>query len=528
MIKKRLEAIRGRYYNEKFIELWQLLHIFADKSQEVRSGKSDDEFLLVRRFNIVFEAMIDALLGDADAPQSLIRQSDGKIVDHLFKGDSILGGGGQVYYIGDSKYYKEERHPEGGSLFKQYTYARNIIQQEINWYHSRKSPVVYRDPLTEGYNITPNFFICGFIDREKGFADDSLEADPHDFIINYQFPNRLFDRDTLFLREYNINFLFVLYAYTSKSQSVRTSFKEKAKAIFKEQFTGYVNRHYDFFILKARNAPDEKSLESLVRGKLFWRLNGKVISPYPQGDESHGLLVLGLENPSAKDDVLIEDDPKGTWIAHNRSLAEENTALLLGLEDYFIIKEYRLGTDPYVYYEGTINGVESSRRLVLLDGLEKNLAKYKTETVLFGCYRSKEQLEWILSSRLYNVRYTGNRAGTVFGHNQKTFTASYLVLYDYNDRKEPARCFILGTKHQLLSHKEMVELRYPFGERSSDKDWYFIYHLGDQTGGILPVEDILIAHPEAADGSPLYLHFAEVDAVVNITDDILPKDKKTS
>lgn len=90
----------------------------------------------------------------------------------------------QVYYIGDSKYYKEERHPEG-------------------------------------YNITPNFFICGSVDRKKGFSDDALEADSHDFTINYQFPNRIFDRDTLFLREYNINFLFVLYAYTAAARLTR-------------------------------------------------------------------------------------------------------------------------------------------------------------------------------------------------------------------------------------------------------------------------------------------------------------------
>lgn len=228
------------------------------------------------------------------------------------------------------------------------------------------------------------------------------------------------------------------------------------------------------------------------------------------------MLVLGLENPSAKENVLIEDDPKGIWRVHNRYLANENTDLMLELESYFIIKEYRLGTDPYVYYEGTINGVETPRRLVLLDGLEKNLSKYKTETVLFGCYRSKEQLAWILANNLYNVRYTENRAGSVFGHNQRTFTASYLVLYNGNDRKEPARCFMLGTKHQLLSHNEMAKLHYPFDEHSSDEDWYFLYHLEGQTGGLLQVEDILDANPEYTKGSPLYLHFAEVESIANV------------
>ena len=514
VIKKRLEAIRNRYFNERLVELWQLLHIFADKSHKVKSSKGGSEFLLVRKFNIVFEAMIDCILGDTDAPRSLIKQSDGKIVDHLFRGDSVLSSGQQVYYIGDSKYYKEERHPENESLFKQYTYAKNIIQQEINWYHRQESTVIYRDELTEGYNITPNFFICGFIDKKQGFSSDTLEPENWNFKINYHFPNRIFDRDTLFLRQYNINFLFVLYAYVAKAQSVRTGFKEKAKGIFRDQFITYINGHYDFYLLKARSADTDEDLKRLVRGQLFWSLNGKVISPYPEGDLNHGLLVLGLENPAAPKDSLI-DVSEPAWRQHNSRLAEENTNLLLELEKHFIIKEYRLGTDPYVYYEGCINGVETSRTLTLLKDVEENLSKYKTETVLFGCYRSHKQLEWILKTGLYNVRYTENRAGTIFGHNQRIFTACYLVLYNYEDKTEPASMYVLSSRHLLVNHEGMAKMDYPFGPHAKESDWYFVYRLDGLVGGNLPVLETLAAHPECSDGSPLYLHFAETQSMPN-------------
>lgn len=514
VIKKRLEAIRNRYYNEKLVELWQLLHIFADSSHKVKSAKSGSEFLLVRKFNIVFEAMIDAILGDANLPTKLWKQSDGKIVDHLFRGDSILGNGRQIYYIGDSKYYKEDRHPENESLFKQYTYAKNIIQQEINWYHRQESTVIYRDELTEGYNITPNFFICGFIDKKQGFTTDTLEAEGYDFKINYQFENRIFDRDTLFLRQYNINFLFVLYAYVTRAQSVRTAFKEKAKGIFKEHFISYIDSRYDFYILKAREADNDETLRNLIRGKLFWRLNGKVISPYSKEDQYHGLLVLGLESPAGRTETLV-DVTDEAWKEHNRKLAEDNTDLLLALEEHFIIKEYHLGTDPYVYYEGTLNGVETSRTMTLLKGVEENLSKYKTENVLFGCYRSEEQLQWILKTKLYNVRYTQNRAGTVFGHNQQIFTASYLILYNREKPQDPARCFVLSTRHLLLNHDGMAKLEYPFGEHSKENDWYFVYRLEGQVEGAVNVEDILNDHPEVADGTPLFLHYAEVDHITH-------------
>lgn len=512
VIRKRLEAIRGAYYNERLVELWDILHIFADKTHRVKSSKSGHEFLLVRQFNIVFEAMIDSILGDTNLPRKLWKQSDGKIVDHLFRGDSVLGTGKDIYYIGDSKYYKDESHPVNASLFKQYTYAKNIIQQEIDWYHKGDTDIVYRDDLTEGYSITPNFFISGFIDKSLGYTDDRLTPEDYPFKINWQFPNRIFDRDTLFLRQYDINFLFVLYAYVAKAQSVRSSFKEKAKGIFKEQFTSYINKHYDFYILKDRESDNWEHLQQLVRGKYFWKLNGKVISPYGKTDPNHGLLVLGLENPAAEIDSLVDLEGE-RHTEHNRILSEENTNLLLALEKDFIIKDYRLGTEPYFYYEGCLNGIETSRTLTLLDDVEENLSKYKTESVLFGCYRSPDQLEWILRTKQYNVRYTEHRAGTVFGHIQHVFTASYLILYNYNDKSAPAQCFVLETRHSIKTGAQLSAEGYPLSENATSEDEYFIYRLYAQTEGSMTVDDILDRHPEIVDGSPLYLHFAETHSI---------------
>ena len=512
IIKRRLEAIRNAYYNEKLVQLWELLHIFADQSHKIKSAKAGDEFLLVRKFNIVFEAMIDRILGDSNLPPKLWKQADGKIVDHLFRGASVLGGDKEVYYIGDSKYYKDEAHPVDGALFKQYTYAKNIIQQEIDWYHKGESDIIYRDELTEGYNITPNFFISGFIDKTLGYTDAHLSLEPYSFKINWQFPNRIFDRDTLFLRQYNINFLFVIYAYVAKAQSVRNSFKEKAKGLFKEHFIKYINKHYDFYLLKARNASNDEELRNILRGKYFWRLNGKVFSPYGKKDPNHGLLVLGLENPAREEESLV--DLKNYRLAsHNHKLSEENTDLLLSLEDDFIIKEYHLGTEPYVYYEGTINGVETSRTMSYLKDVESNLLKYKTESVLFGCYRSSQQLEWITRTKQYNVRYTEHRKGTVYGHCQQIFTAIYLFLYNYNDKTAPAQCYVLDSRHSIKTGAQLQSEGYELSETSHPEDLYFVYRLLSSVEGSMVVEDILAQHPEANSGAPLYLHFAETQAI---------------
>ena len=55
---------------------------------------------------------------------------DGKIIDHLYKEKSLIfaDGNESIWHIGDSKYYKEENEVLGQSVAKQYTYAKNIVQ----------------------------------------------------------------------------------------------------------------------------------------------------------------------------------------------------------------------------------------------------------------------------------------------------------------------------------------------------------------------------------------------------------------
>lgn len=291
VIKKRLDTIKNNYYNETLIQLWHLVYAFATKINTINKTDAKEEYLIIREFNNVFEDMIDLILSDNDTPLSLIKQSDGKIVDHLFKGVSLSSGNKHIYYIGDSKYYKENATPTGEALFKQYTYAKNVIQTQINWYNSGKEHLKYRDELSEGYSITPNFFISGNVRHDYSFKVSELRANSTIFEKNYQFKNRIFDRDTLFLRMYEINFLSVLYAYVSKSSNIRSQFRKEIKEYIRKDFLEYINRQYEFYIMKSRKDID---INTLVN-KHFRQLNGKIFSPYEIYEESYGLIILGLE-----------------------------------------------------------------------------------------------------------------------------------------------------------------------------------------------------------------------------------------
>lgn len=484
-IRKRLLTIKNNYFNEKLVHLWELLYLFAAKIDHINKAAEKDEYVLVRDFNNVFEDMIDVLLGDSDAPRSLIKQKDGKIVDHLFKGVSLTTESRKVYYVGDSKYYKEDAAPKGDSLFKQYTYAKNIIQTQLNWYNNSKPHLKYRDKLTEGYNITPNFFISGRVERNYDFTTAELHLLKNKtFDKNYQFKNRIFDRDTLFLRMYDINFLFTLYAYASRFQSVRSTFKEYAKEVFRKDFIEYIDSEYDFYLLQKRH---DGKIQDLVNGH-FKELNGKVYCPYEENNPHYGLIMMGLE--------------KGDYL--------ENAKTLSGLSKDFIIKEYHLGTEPYLYHEGLLFDKEVSKVIEFTDSLKDRNGIYRRESVIIGSYKSGEQKKWIQGNNAYAIQYSDGQSKAAYKHTQQLFTASFLILYDINHPEEDAECYQLSGTTEFADAKRMQDLIYPKTEWKGNET-YLIYNIRNKVEGGFNVNHIIERHHSSRVGEPILVYFEEIE-----------------
>ena len=255
-----LHSIRKKYFKEELIQLWKHLYAFFDKSEHIKSAKTREEALLANSFNLIFEDMVDRLIGQ-DIFRDLKENKDGKEIDHIFKGESLIDNS-QIYYIGDSKYYSYSSLLEEKSLYKQFTYAKNIIQLNINIFNTPKNRrtsgdekiiegVRYRDPMTEGYNLTPNFFIRGYIrdedlrDGHVCYSEARLEKHRQDMPKNSHFENRLFDRDTLLLQAYNINFLFVLASYVNNVDNEAT--KKRIQNKIRKDFLNVINAKYDFY-----------------------------------------------------------------------------------------------------------------------------------------------------------------------------------------------------------------------------------------------------------------------------------------
>ncbi len=282
-----LRKLRGKYFTDELVALWRLLYAFYEKAERVAQKKEYSERLLVRNFNIVFEDMIDALIGESNLPKGLKKQKDGKIIDHIYRDKSLLGDS-DIYFIADSKYYKEGNEVGENSLYKQFTYAKNVIQYNIDIFNRKQTEdsLHYRDELTEGYNPTPNFFVRGFVDpHDLSYSDIKLCKDGKGE-WNCHFTNRLFDRDTLLVLTYDINFLYVLSAYVQShgtNDSVRTFLRTR----FREDIVKAFEQTYDFYRLTPLNGLSnevfvERHFRKLI-GKIYCTTEGKLILALKKG-----------------------------------------------------------------------------------------------------------------------------------------------------------------------------------------------------------------------------------------------------
>ena len=323
----RLHQIKYKYFSDKALQLWELCYAFFEQSHQVKVNSSLNEYLLVKNFNIVFEAIIDELVGDKQLPDRLNKkQEDGKIVDHLFMWDSLTTADAskKVYYIGDSKYYKIGNEVGKESVAKQYTYARNVIQWNLNLFldseeQPNKDDYKLRDEVTEGYNIIPNFFISAKMDEKLSYVDTIDRTDrKKNQHFQRHFNNRLFDRDTLLITHYDVNFLFVVSLYARNNASQKQTWKTKVRNLFRKEIQQILADKYDFYAMTAKPGIDGQQFLS----ENFKDVIGKVYTPF--ADKQMYSLALDKD----------------------KQFAQENEKVYNLLDSHFHIVKCNIGQDP--------------------------------------------------------------------------------------------------------------------------------------------------------------------------------------
>ena len=442
----RLRQIKYKYYSDLALELWDLCYAFFDNAEKIHITADLKEYLLVKNFYIVFEAIIDELIGSsvdkAALPKELTEQKDGKLVDHLYTYKGLMQPEGeetQTYYIGDSKYYRIGGHLGEESIYKQYTYARNIIQYNINLWLDESKPnpdIKVRDDQTEGYNILPNFFISAAMEKDDfSYSHREIKLTPmkDNPTVQYQFEDRLFDRDTLLLSRYNVNFLFVIALYARNKQSEKAVWKDEVRREFRKNIQDVLAKQYQFYPMRSKGVVPEEYVHTH-----FKQLIGKVFTPFDDKE----ILTLALQNPNT-----IADATKRT------AMEAEHVQLLAMLEKDFTIQDnYTLGQHPQLPPRAAIQCSS-------------------VDTILIGYYKNDQHKKWILEKRLYNARL-GDAKGSV-DVTPQLLSAKYILLHG---KEGVSLCQLDGKGPRIITKADLIS-NHEYPSQNPNAEYYLLFNI---------------------------------------------------
>ena len=466
--KMRLMQIKYKYFSDKSLQLWDLCYAFFDNSHKIAINANAQEYMLAKNFNIIFEAMIDELIGTShnSIPKGLADQKDGKRVDHIYTDLALTSIDSQVnrevYYIGDSKYYKNGHLVTSESIYKQYTYARNVIQWNLNLFMNgedeknslskAKGVTKLRDDLTEGYNIIPNFFISARLNEELNYKEELQITDKqHTHFNNRQFDNRLFDRDTLLVCHYDVNFLYVVSLYARNNALQKDSWKAAVREKFRQEIQKILEDNFQFHAMKARSGVNA---ESYIR-EHFQELLGKIYTPYPEKD------IYSL--------ALSKDFPN------------ENQTLLDKLGKYFVIQKCQMGENPKPIFEQYVSetrGIIPSEMVTSVKNVFTGFIRIKDED--YEIFRNHQAqlytMEKIPAINLIEVKYFLPMVG---GKIDGVYKIERLQFGNYQDKEgntRPCLKFKLGKYiHIGDTWKSIYDIMRP-GEVISIEDIIRMYN----------------------------------------------------
>ena len=361
----RLRQIKYKYFSDRDLKLWELCFAFFDKAHQANVVSDQEEYLLAKDFNLVFEAMIDDLIGDGELDE-FKTMKDNKEIDHLYIDDSLTRSPDsekKTFYIADSKYYGigNSLGKNSSSVYKQFSYARRMLQLNLDLFlndqdvaqkvkdrrkpFERKNVGLLRDDVTEGYDVIPNFFISAEMDQ--GFDYDKSGLKPHageDEYRNIHFANRLFDRDTLILTHYDVNFLYVLKLYAQNDSCIKSDWKREVRGIFQAKIREILSKRFKFHAIMPHDGVTKVEAEAFLREN-FRKTLGKVFAPYNDvlGRPVYSYAVEKPEEMVFDPDVITQQG----FDKLKADVAKENDSTEALLKKaFYVVPLDKLGEDP--------------------------------------------------------------------------------------------------------------------------------------------------------------------------------------
>ena len=474
---KRLKQIKYKYFSDKALTILDMCMAFFDRASKIQVGTRQQEYLICKEFEYVFQAIVDDLIaGDQPNIEKLKLQDDGKRLDHLFQYKEIVydDSDKEIYYVGDSKYYPKKHPIPPGDINKQFTYVKNIIQWNMDLFNDRTDEelvgqVKLRDDETEGYNIIPNFFISSH--QETLNAEDNIQLSsskkPYHFCRHFE--NRLFDRDTLLLTHYDVNFLFVVSLYGRNKNSAKTAWRHKVKELFRKNIKEMLEEHFLFYAMTAKEGIDP----DMYMHNNFQSVLGKVFQPFKsRGDQKY--YSLALRNPDK-----IELGNKEREKLLRNQIAEENESIRFLLEQSFYVEKCKLGEDPQKILPNVdpIPHKETKRCYLTRHYLEN----YEDTFFLVGGFRDY-QLEWMFGRAggkrddAYNVRIGKKTHGGVVKSRDEIKHAKFVILYEFGKESNGVYKTFRVKNTGELNKDDMIK----YGYNNPGHDKYLCYFFDEE------------------------------------------------
>lgn len=220
-----LRQIRSKYFSDTATKLWNLCYAYFTKQALLRDSASNNiDYCLASNFDPIFEHMIDTLISDSQLKKEI--NSEKRRLDHLFRFRHPLTDEVDGYYIVDSKYYNEGADIDDPSVFKQYDYARVVMEKKLNDLYS---------PCTHSFLPVINSFIRP-VKGQAGLITHAItKAEEFAF-----FPERLFDPSTRHILTFQVNFDQIVDAYIT----CNTAVGEQIRQHICNEYRNFINARY--------------------------------------------------------------------------------------------------------------------------------------------------------------------------------------------------------------------------------------------------------------------------------------------
>ena len=148
----------------------------------------------------------------------------------------------------------------------------------------------------------------GFVDlKDLSYSNSKLRNEGKED-CNYHFTNRLFDRDTLLVLTYDINFLYVLSAYV-QTHGISDNVNNFLRKRFRDDIIKAFSKTYDFYCLSPKNGlTNEDFVEKYFRkliGKIYRTKEDRLLLALKKGEEENALLLDSISGDAQIEDITL-------------------------------------------------------------------------------------------------------------------------------------------------------------------------------------------------------------------------------